>query len=238
MKLCRLVLITAVVATPVAAFAQGIGAPPMDPQRYPLPSYEEDWRALRGVARTDLWDPVKYVPLSADGTSSLSLGGEARLTYERFGNPNFGLTPPDPDGYLLERYLLHTDVRAGSRVRVWTEFNSSFENGRIGGPRPVIDEDKLDLHQAFVDMTVGGTGPSAVVLRVGRQEIALGSGRMYALREGPNVPLSFDGVRVIAHAGAWRLDGWAARPVETTPGVFDDGSRPSFDVWGCTAVAR
>jgi len=231
-NLGRLVLIVAMVATPVAAFAQGAGAPPTDLHQYPLPTYEEDWRALQGVARTDLWDPVKFVPLSADGTTSLSLGGEVRVTYERFGNPNFGLTPPDPAGYLLQRYLLHADVHVGSRVRVWTEFNSSLENGRIGGPRPVIDEDRLDLHQAFVDVTVGATGPSAAVLRVGRQEIAVGSGRMYALREGPNVPLSFDGVRLIAHAGPWHLDSWAARPVDTTPGVFDDGSHRSFDVWG------
>jgi hypothetical protein len=231
-KLGRLVLIAAMVATPVAALAQATGAPPADLHRYPLPTYEEDWRALQGVDRTDVWDPVKFVPVSADGTTSLSLGGEARVTYERFGNQNFGLTPPDPDGYFLQRYLLHADVHVGSRVRVWTEFNSGLENGRIGGPRPVIDEDKLDLHQAFVDVTVGVTRPSAAVLRVGRQEIALGSGRVYALREGPNVPLSFDGVRVIAHAGPWRLDGWAARPVDTTPGVFDDGSHHSFDVWG------
>jgi len=93
---------------------------------------------------------VKFVPLTAAGTTSLSLGGEARVTYERFGNQNFGLTPPDPDGYLLQRYLLHADVHVGSRVRVWTEFNSGLENGRIGGPRPVIDEDKLDLHQALL----------------------------------------------------------------------------------------
>ena len=70
---------------------------------------------------------------------------------------------------------------------------------------------------------------SAAVLRVGRQEIALGSGRLYALREGPNVPLSFDGVRVIAHAGRWRLDAWVARPVDTTefPGSTAARDRPS-----------
>ena len=169
-------------SAPVAALAQGTGVPPTDLHRYPLPTYEEDWRALQRSDRTDVWDPIKFVPLSADGAISLSLGAEARVTYERFGHQNFGLTPPDPDGYLLQRYLLHTDVHVGSRARVWTEFNSSFENGRIGGPRPVIDEDKLDLHQAFVDVTVGVTGPSAAVLRVGRQEIALGAGRMYPLR--------------------------------------------------------
>jgi len=225
-------LIAAMVAAPVAALAQGTGAPPTDLHRYPLPTYEEDWRALQTSDRTDVWDPVKFVRLSADGTTSLSLGGELRVTYERFGNQSFGLTPPDPDGYFLQRYLLHTDLRAGSRVRVWTEFNSGLENGRFGGPRPVIDEDRLDLHQAFVEVAVAATSPPAAVLRVGRQEIALGAGRMYALREGPNVPLSFDGVRAIAHAGPWRLDGWAARPVDNTSGVFDDQSHHSFDVWG------
>ncbi len=231
-KPSRLILIAAMVAAPVAALAQGTGAPPTDVHRYPLPTYEEDWRALQTSDRTDVWDPVKFVPISANGTTSLSLGGELRVTYERFGNQSFGLTPPDPDGYFLQRYLLHTDLRAGSRLRVWTEFNSGLENGRIGGPRPVIDEDKLDLHQAFVDVAVAATSPSAAILRVGRQEVAFGAGRMYALREGPNVPLSFDGVRAIAHAGTWRLDGWAARPVDNTAGVFDDGSHHSFDVWG------
>ena len=105
LKLRRLALIVALAATPVAAFAQGAGEPPTDLHQYPLPTYEEDWRALQGVDRTDAWDPVKFVPLSADGITFLSLGGEARETYERFGNQNFGLTPPDPDGYLLQRYL-------------------------------------------------------------------------------------------------------------------------------------
>ena len=231
-KPSRLILIVAMVAAPVAALAQGTGVSPTDPHRYPLPTYEEDWCALQTSDRTDVWDPVKFVRLSGDGRTSLSLGGELRVTYERFGNQSFGLTPPDPDGYFLQRYLLHTDLRAGSRVRVWTEFNSGLENGRFGGPRPVIDEDRLDLHQAFVEVAVAATSPSAAVLRVGRQEIALGAGRMYALREGPNVPLSFDGVRAIAHAGPWRLDGWAARPVDNTSGVFDDQSHHSFDVWG------
>src|SRR5258708_27087282 len=149
LKLRRLALIVAMVTTPVAAFAQG-AAPPTDLHRYSLPAYEEDWRALQGVERTDVWDPVKFVPLSADGTTSLSLGGEARATYERFGNPDFGLTPPDPDGDLLQRYLLHIDVHAGSRVPVWTEFSSRFENSRIVGPRPGLDHDNLTLHQHVV----------------------------------------------------------------------------------------
>ena len=141
--------------------------------------------------------------------------------------------PLSPNGYLLQRYLFHSDVHFGSRFRMWGELNSSFENGRVGGPRSVVDEDKLDLHQSFLEVTVLQRPDVVVRLRGGRQEIALGSGRLYALREGPNVPLSFDAVRIIvAETGSWRVDAWAARPVTTTPGLFDDRSDHQFSVWG------
>src|SRR5258707_2414597 len=83
-----------------------------------------------------------------------SFGGEARESYERFGNQNFGLSVPSPNGYLLQRYLLHADVHLGSRLRLWTELNSSFENSRVGGPQPVTEEDKLDLHQGFGEFEI------------------------------------------------------------------------------------
>ena len=191
---------------------------PTDPDRkYPLPTYAEDWRFLSDPDRhADPWDRFKYVPL-ADGTF-VSFGGEARETYERFGNEDFGLSLPSPNVYLLQRYLLHADIHVGSRLRLWTEFNSSFENGRAGGPRPVVDEDKLDLHQGFVEFGITQRSDISAHIEVGRQEIAVGSGRLYALREGPNVPLSFDGLRAIAQTGSWRFDAWAARPVTTTRG--------------------
>src|SRR5262249_15412796 len=235
LALCRLAAPTVLIAAdqpPISVGAPGLAAQ-QDFHSYPLPTYEEDWRGLRDLERhEDPWDAVKFVPLSPDGTRSLSLGGEARVTYERFGNQNFGLTPPDPDGYLLQRYLFHTDLRAGSRARVWTEINSGFADGQVGGPRPVIDEDRLDIHQGFVDVTFGSTQSRSLLVRMGRQEIVVGSGRVYALREGPTVPLSFDGGRLIARIGPWRVDGWAARPVINTPGVFDDKSHHTFDVWG------
>ena len=205
---------------------------PTDPDRkYPLPTYAEDWRFLSDPDRhADPWDRFKYVPL-ADGTF-VSFGGEARETYERFGHENFGLSLPSPNGYLLQRYLLHADIHVGSRLRLWTELNSSFENGRAGGPRPVVDVDKLDLHQEFVEFEITQRSDISARIEVGRQEIAVGSGRLYALREGPNVPLSFDGVRAVAQAGSWRFDAWAARPVTTTPGIFDDSSHRQSSVWG------
>lgn len=48
-------------------------------------------------------------------------------------NTNFGLSPDDPDGYLLQRYLFHVDFPEGRRFRLFGELSSSLENG---GRRP------------------------------------------------------------------------------------------------------
>jgi hypothetical protein len=226
---CSFVLVASAVLAASPAMAQTLTPDPA--RRYPLPTYDEDWQFLSDPSRhSDPWDIVKYVKLARG--IFVSFGGEARETYERFGNQDFGLSVPSPNGYLLQRYLLHADIHLGSHLRLWTELNSSFENGRVGGPQPVVDVDKLDLHEGFVDLGLIQRDRVNVSVRTGRQEIAVGSGRLYALREGPNVPLSFDGVRAIAQTGAWRLDAWVARPVTTTPGIFDDSSHHEFSVWG------
>jgi hypothetical protein len=205
---------------------------------YPLPRYEEDWSFLADPDKhDDFWDPIKFIPLNEGRNVFLSLGGEIRETYERFHNTNFGLSPDDPDGYLLQRYLLHVDFRAGQRFRFFGELCSSLENGRTGGPRPVVDEDKLDAHQGFFDLVVlKPRGDSSVTLRIGRQEMAFGSGRMVALREGPNVPLSFDGFRLSWKAPAWQVSAFATRPVQNKPGTFDNPPQHDFAFWGLYAT--
>ena len=82
---------------------------------YALPRYEEDWSLPSDPAkRDDFWDPIKFIPLNEDRNVFLSLGGEVRETYERFHNTNFGLSPDDQDGYLLQRYLFHVDAGSDS----------------------------------------------------------------------------------------------------------------------------
>ena len=201
---------------------------------YPLPRYEEDWSFLmKSSASSEFWDPIKFIPLDGTRDVFLSLGGEIRETYERFHNTNFGLTAQDPDGYLLQRYLLHVDLHARTRFRFFGELNSSLEDGRTGGPRPVVDEDKLDVHQGFFDIALlASNDRSSLTLRAGRQEMVFGSGRLVALREGPNVPLSFDGFRLTLRLPAWQLDGFATRPVKNNSGIFDNPPQHDFSFWG------
>ena len=206
---------------------------------YALQRDQEDWSFLRDPSRRrDVWDPIKFIPLSAHGESFLSLGGEWREQFERFDNDQWGSVPDDTSGYLLQRYMFHADVRIGQSVRGFVQVKSGLETGRASGPRPT-DEDRLDLHQAFVDVSVGRAAQSPVLtFRVGRQEFNLGTARLVSVREAPNVRQSFDAVRAILRRGLWRLDTFVSRPVTTEVGLFDDGWDASRALWGVYAVRQ
>jgi hypothetical protein len=211
---------------------------PLPPPYQPL-RYDEDYRYLRDPQRrSDVWDPLKYLPLNEAGDWYASLGGELRERYEFSHNPRFGQEPHDAHGnnnYLLQRYMLHADLHLGPFVRLFGQLKSGLEHGRIGGPRPA-DEDRLDLHQAFLDVVAPLQAEDALTLRAGRQEMAFGSQRLVSVREGPNVRQSFDGLRTLLRAEAWRIDAFVTRPVETNRGVFDDNPDPRRTFWGIYAV--
>jgi tRNA(Leu) C34 or U34 (ribose-2'-O)-methylase TrmL len=195
--------------------------------------YDEDWSFLRDPAqRIDFWDPVKYIPLNPAQTGYLSLGGEARWRYEWYDNFNWGRGPQDDDGYLLQRYLLHADLRLGERLRFFGQLESELSDGRNGGPRPFVDENRFDLHQAFVDLTPWSTTSGAFTVRAGRQEIAFGAGRLLSEGEGFNVRRKFDGLRLLLRAGSWQWNATAMRLVRPLPGSFDDEPEEDRVFWG------
>ncbi len=194
--------------------------------------YQEDWSVLRESTSTpDFLDPAKFVPLTANGDTYLSFGGEARLKYELYDQAIFNQKPKDTDGFLLQRYLLHADVHAGPHFRIFGQLQSSLEDFRTGGPRPT-DRDRLDLHQAFLDVALPWNEGDGITLRAGRQEVAYGSQRLVSVRESPNNRLAFDAARVLLRLGDWQADAWISQPVETDPGVFDDQRIDSATFWG------
>lgn len=198
--------------------------------------YDEDWSFLRDPAlRTEPLDDLKFITLNADASRYLSLGGEARWHYDYTGDPAWGDDPQDPDGVFLQRYLLHGDLHLGQRLRLFGQLYSALESGRAGATTP-IDENRLDLQQMFADIALGDEAGFAPVLRAGRQEMAYGSSRLIDVREGPNVRRSFEGVRLLAHAGDWRVDAIATRPVRVEVGSFDDEIDNDQALWGVYAV--
>jgi len=199
--------------------------PPYQPQRY-----DEDWSYLSDRnRRTDQLDSLKYVPLNERGWY-VSLGGEARIRYEYFSQFAFGAGPQDSDGYWLQRYLLHADWHLGKHVRVFTQLQSGIENGRRGGPR-LTDDDRLEIHQAFIDFKFGNENNS-VVVRVGQHEMDLGAGRLISSGEGLNVKRSLDGARLIWKTRRWTTNAQVDKLTSVKVGLFNDTPEPSLTLWG------
>lgn len=223
--------VAAVVGAPLVAAAQE--RPPFERLRQ-----EEDWSPLCDPsARMQPLDALKCIPLSADRSVRLSLGGELRERYEYTRNPTWGEDRQDGDGAFLQRYILQGDLRLGDHLRFFGQLYSALEKGR-SGPTSPIDENRLDLQQAFVEMNAPLGEQRIVALRLGRQELRYGSARLVDVREGPNVRRNFNGGVLRLTDGGWRVDALAVRPSRIETGVFDDSIEDDQALWGLYAVGR
>lgn len=185
--------------------------------------WSENWSTLANpcVPHQPL-DGLKYIPLSDDGVSYLSLGAGLRERYEHIDAPQFGAGTAPADGYVIQRTNLHADLHLGSYVQIFGQLVDArtFEKKTIAPP----DRDKLDLEQLFMTVAVPTTD-GAVKVRVGRQEMAFDLQRFIAVRDGPNVRQAFDGVWADWEHGPWRLIGYVTQPVQNrSVDSFDDYS--------------
>src|SRR6267142_5505379 len=119
---------------------------PLTPPAYKMLRFDEDYSCLTNEDhRTDLFDPVKYIPLRKDDPLwYLSFGGELRERVEGNYDPNFGIGGVGPDSYLLQRITLSADVHLGERLRFFVEGISGIVVGESHTPPPV-QQDKGDL---------------------------------------------------------------------------------------------
>jgi hypothetical protein len=220
----------------LAAFSASLrlNAQAVNPPSYTPQVWDIDWSYLAqpAASRTsepDWTDRFHYIPVG--NNSFLSITGQIRERGEYQDHPAFGAQPPD-NGYFLQRYLLSADLHLTQRFRTFIQLDSGLINGRDGGPRPGIDEDKLDFNQGFIDIVPLKSPDHAFTVRAGRQLISLGSTRLIATGAGLNVEQPFDGIRLMLHAGGWSADGLAVRPTETKAGAFDNEPNPAEELWG------
>ena len=219
----------------LSAHAQSTqAASPENTERsYSLLRENEDWSFLKdSTRRDDFWDPIKYISLRSDDWY-VTIGGEVREAFEQVDNDNWGLQPY-ANAFFLERYMLHSDWHFGKHYRAFVQFKSGLESFRQGGARP-IDEKRLDFEAAFFEAGTSGK-KNWIVLRVGRQELNYGSGRLVSIREGPNVRQSFDGFKIRSKAGPWNLDAFAVRPDLDNLGFFDNVPNHQTEFWGIYAT--
>jgi hypothetical protein len=202
---------------------------------YRLLRQQEDWRSLRGTDRG--WAALKAVPVGPGASTLLTVGGEARTYVRRWEHEQWGRLPTG-DTYALQRLMLHGALSGRPvdrlRLRTFVQFKSGVVAGRDGPVFPT-SRDRLGVNQGFVEGRWAFGPNRAVTLRVGRQELHYGVGRMIAVREGPNLRRGFDGALGRLRARAWRADAFVLRSSATRPGVFDNGRKSGRTLWGLHA---
>ena len=223
-------------AITLAAFGEGLRltAQTRTPPPYTPQVWDSDWSYLEeptasGSNKLDWTDRFHAIPLGDH--SFLSITGQVRERGEYQDHPAFGAQPPD-NGYFLQRYLFSSDLHLTEHCRTFIQLDSGLINGRDGGPRPAIDEDRLDFNQGFVDIVPLQSSDESVTVRAGRQLISLGSTRLVATGAGLNVEQPFDGFRVMLHSVHWTADGLAVRPTKVKAGIFDNEPNPAEELWG------
>ena len=194
--------------------------------------FDEDYSDIQKQDTKDSFIySLKGIPLSNTSDAYLSIGGEIRLRYDYLHNPGVGEDPQDKHGAFLQRYTIHADVHLNPNYRLFVQLYSALETGRNGGPSPV-DENKLEFQNAFVDYSFDTDASAHKTIRLGRQEIYLGSGRLVDVREGPNVRRTFDGGRLMLGGEQVSSNIIALRPRIVKSEAFDDRSNKDEFLWG------
>jgi hypothetical protein len=224
-------LILASLQTGLCAAEPGGTENPAPPPEYQILRFDENYSYLANpVRRTDPFDPLKYIPLSAqDPTFYLTLGGEWRERFESYQNPDFGIRGKS-DSYLLQRITLLADLHLGDRLRFYVEGISGLVAGETMHPPPP-QKDPLNLQFAFIDLVPYLTDDASFTMRFGRFGMSLGSGRLVATRAAPNIPFKFDGLEFLYNAPLWQATAFLTRPVNESSDRFD---RPDHTTsfWG------
>jgi hypothetical protein len=177
------------------------------------------WLSRKTEPLTD-YERLKYIHLGGAPENYLSIGGEARYRFDGYNPYLFGLTANGKSlGSNQERVLLHGDLHLSEYFRAFVQADAAAEQGRP--VQRAYDQSSPDLRQAFVDFILPA-GKSTTTMRVGRQNLWLGPTRWMAARDPTNIRRSFDGALLEYRDDTYILRAFAARPVATYPGLFDD----------------
>ena len=218
----------------ILLFLQGSVKAQKFPDFKPL-RYDEDYSFLKKNTDSANWyKSLKRTALSKDGNSYISFGGEIRMQYFAVTNENWGDEPKDTDGYTFNRYLLHTDIHTGRHVRSFLQLQSSMANSKQS--TSPVDEDPLEVHQAFTEIYLNPDAKNKFSFRIGRQEMSYGSQRLVAVRDGPNNRQSFDAAKLILTGNKVKADLFYSHYVVAHKGIFDDNSSANVKFWGAYAV--
>ncbi len=188
--------------------------------------FDADWRYVDAIDPSKRTLVEKMKRIHVGDHLLFATGGDVwiRPYFER----NSRLTKQDND-YQQVRLRLFGDLWFEDRVRLYGEFLWSDTYSEDLRPLPV-DANRGDILNLFVDLKTLEIEERPVYVRVGRQELLLGSQRQLSTLEWSNTRRTFEGVRVFRKGEAWDVDAFLTQLV--TPDASDFDERDDDQVFG------
>jgi hypothetical protein len=165
------------------------------------------------------------------GDFVFNTGGEYRNRYMQEDNSRLtGVT----NDYDLQRVRVYGDLWYRDWFRVYVEFLTAQTFGQTLAPL-AIDYDPYDFENLFVDLKIPGTGDHPAYLRVGRQEMLLGSQRLISPLDWANTRRTFEGARAFRQGDNIDVDLFWVRPdirtVASNGVAFRDDNQDFAGAW-------
>lgn len=185
--------------------------------------------ATTGLAEAPTGPPPPPPSATTQTAPPIRLSGELRERVTWQSAIDFDRTAPLAGLFWTQRIGLAADADIAANLRARAGLVSALIEG--GDETSPVERNVLDVQEAFLEL-----GPRDAFLRLGRQEIRLGSQRLVAVRDGTTVRRTWDGARAHATLGPVALDAFALRLVQVRPGgIFNDGRNEGRDLAGVQA---
>lgn len=163
----------------------------------------------------DYLDKIKLIPLNKSKSVNVTLGGEFRLRIEHFENQEW---EDFDETFYSQRLSLHSNINITKYFRFFGELYHGLLSKE---EEEFAQSDLLGVHQGFLEFKLPKP-KSLFSVRLGRQELSYGSGRLVGMREGPNIRRSFDAARFTYSQKKFRAEVFIGNEVIPAFGVFDN----------------
>ncbi len=192
--------------------------------KFMLLSQTDDFEQFKNMEQDNFYRKLKYSNLG--DSAAISFGGNYRIQWEMLDNPMFQKEDGLDNNWFLSRGMFHADMRLSNRWQVFGELGTSHSVAK-DMPSPV-DEDRLHVNQLF-----GKYRTENYEIAIGRENFNYGSRRLIAIREGPNVRLSFDAIRFTYKWEQFSSEALLLSNVANEIGVLDNDFYAFDDyIWG------
>ena len=161
-----------------------------------------------------------------------SFEGELRQQAVYQTNLDFGSESTESLSQALHRLRLKGSWRPSPGWELHAGLSSSLALGsQKPGPN---DQDPLYLEEGWLAVPLGDPKNGSRI-KAGRQLFSFGTGRLVSSRLGPNIPLSFDGLKMEWKQPGYKVDLFAGSPVKSNNRVFGEVSGRDL-LWGAYAT--